>query len=590
MPELGPSSRAWVTKTAFLLLSQIPALASAEENVWDEPEAPPKTTATTASVAEAPPPASEIPASETPMTTETDAEPTNYIKGELIGVGTRELVSRYDHAGIRIGPSIITKDLFLSVTPNFGMYFDKFSLGLQVPLNLLLLEGGSFDFGGMKVRKQDWDEASDFAKVLRFLTYGKKEDNVYFTIDSLRTVTIGHGGLLHRYQGAIDIDRVLTGVELDLYNDYGGFQVTFNDVTARGQILGALAFIKPMGFVENAHWLLRSISLGIEYAGDFNAPRCVRVSVSSDRCVPGSGSIAGIDPITGVERDDTFVRTDPDTGRPVVETVGVHALGFSAETRVFDHERANIKLYGTFHQFLDHGGGIATGLLGRFTAGERTLHAFRVRSEFRTFDYDYLPGYFDTLYEITKYQYAQSASPWQVTPTKFQAAFGDPENGFVVQDQDRRVGLAFDLNYAIFKDSEDDKLFGFGVGIESSTAPNSGTFYAHLEAFPVSVFQVFGSFMRLNMESVGDIFSPDGSDSLVVLSGARLQLLPIVFLNLYFSRQFQIVRSPGLEFHLGNSNVVNELGEVSPYFASDRIYEGISKLMFEIELGLEFNQ
>lgn len=580
MPQLGRSLAAWVLPTSFILLASVPSVW-AEENVWDDEPAVEPTTATET--------ATRAPASSPPVVPAEGAAPV-YIKGELIGVGTREIVSRYDHAGVRIGPSIITKDLFLSVTPNFGMYFDKLSVGLQVPLNLLMVEGGSFDFGGMKIRKQDWDEASDFAKVVRFLTYGKKEDNVYFTVDSLRTVTIGHGGLLNRYQGSIDVDRVLTGVELDLYNEYGGFQLTFNDVTARGQILGALAFIKPFGFLPNAHWALRSISLGMEYAGDFNAPRCVRVSVSSDRCVPGSGNQAGIDPITGIERDDTFVRTDPETGRPVVETIGVHALGFSAETRVFQDERSNIKLYGTYHQFLDHGGGLATGLLGRFTAGQRLLHAVRARGEFRTFDYDFLPGYFDTLYEITKYQYAQSARPWQVTPTKFQAVFGDPENGFVIEDQDRRFGFAFDLNYALFRNSEKDKVFGVGVGLESSTQPNSGVFYAHLEAFPVPVFQLFGSFMRNNLEDLGDIFALGGNDSFVVLSGARLQVLPILFLNVYFSQQFQIVKSPGLEFHLGNTNVVDELGEVSPYFATEQLYESVSKLMFEVELGLEFNK
>src|SRR5690606_12927064 len=120
--------------------------------------------------------------------------------GDLVYPGTRRLLSRYDHVGVALGGSIIDAGIYVTVAPGMAWYFDfGLAMSLHVPLQLLALDnligiaqGGEVEFGGLKVRRQDWDEPADFARVIRFLTYGRKEDNLYATINTMRPNTMGH--------------------------------------------------------------------------------------------------------------------------------------------------------------------------------------------------------------------------------------------------------------------------------------------------------------------------------------------------------------------------------------------------------------
>ena len=85
--------------------------------------------------------------------------------------------------------------------------------------------------------------------------------------------------------------------------------------------------------------------------------------------------MAGFDPYTGEYYDDSFIRTDSTTGLPFVEETTVTAAGLSIEAKVLKVSRfADVKVYGTYHQFLNEGGGAgaAGGILGRFQRGYRS--------------------------------------------------------------------------------------------------------------------------------------------------------------------------------------------------------------------------
>lgn len=521
---------------------------------------------------------------QTATTSTTGDPPPVFIKGELTHIGTRELVSRFDHVGVRLGPRIIDKDFFLGVTPGAAFYPRPWAVGFHVPLNLLMLEAGTNDFGGLKLRRQDWDEVSDYTKIIRFITYGRKESKLYFTISSLRPYTLGHGELIHNYQPSIDVDRSFTGAVFEAYNDWGGVQLQLDDVTFQNRVLGGLAFLKPLAFVDNP--IVSSFSLGVEYAGDLSAPRCVQVSISDRRCVPGAGNRAGFDPLTGQSRDDTFVRTDPDLGRPVTEETMVHALGGSVELKVVKTEPSDLKLFGTFHKFIGGGDGFAAGLLGRFNVGEGTIHAFRLRAEMRGFSNRFQPAYFDTLYEVTKYQMV-GATPYQVAPTKYQWVFGDEDNGFDLLEDGRFWGYNVELSWAMFDGTRSGKQVALAIGLQESTRDQDTNFYAHVEVPILEFLQVFGSFIRVNAAHIPDAVA-GSPENVVVLSGLRLQILPFLFLNASYSRMYRIVRSPGREFHLGNDNIVDESGSPSRFFTNDRIFENVNTLFVDLELGWEF--
>jgi len=56
--------------------------------------------------------------------------------------------------------------------------------------------------------------------VLTYLSYGKKEDHFYVDVSQQHASTIGHGAIMRRYNGNIDVN-FSQGLQVDAYNDYG---------------------------------------------------------------------------------------------------------------------------------------------------------------------------------------------------------------------------------------------------------------------------------------------------------------------------------------------------------------------------------
>src|SRR5438067_85949 len=86
------------------------------------------------------------------------------------------------------------------------------------------------------------------------------------------------------------------------------------------------------------------------------------------------------------------------------------------ETKLVKTENADLKPYVDYSRLLSisnpdpgsngsGGGGLTLGMLARFNAGDVKVHAFRIVLEGRYFDGNYLPGYFDTFYEVQKFQF-----------------------------------------------------------------------------------------------------------------------------------------------------------------------------------------
>ena len=518
-------------------------------------------------------------------------------KGELIHPGTRRWISRYDHFGLSLGVNFIDSQLFLGVDPGLALYTDDWSFAVHVPLNLLLVdtrtieqtEQPTFDslFGGLKVRRQDWDEISDFPKVIRFLTIGREESPLYFSINSLRPTTVGHGMLMRHYQGNIDIDKSMTGAIFDWYNDYAGVEAKINDITFRNQIMGGLVYLKPMGFLGYDDPIWRSLSVGLEFLTDLKAPRCIEIA-SGGGCVQGEGHAADTNPYTGQSYDNTYVRSNRDTGRFATKDAAVTALGLTAQLRLYtDQKDTDIKGYATLHKFMNTGGGSGLGLgaLTRLTYGETWIHALRFRSEYRTFANGFLPGYFDALYEIQKYEYRAATNRYQVTPTKYQAVFGDEENKFIRVDEGMRHGINLEASWGFFKSTRKNKKIAFGVGLQDSTGDNDTSAYAHLELPALQIVQLFGTYIRSNEKNIPGVFKDfTKAENSTFLTGLRLQVLPILFINAHYSRSHKIGASPGSEYHIGNSNILGQ-----GLLEQAHLYNNVETVFVEFEFGWEFD-
>jgi hypothetical protein len=285
-----------------------------------------------------------------------------------------------------------------------------------------------------------------------------------------------------------------------------------------------------------------------------------------------------------------------------VETGTVHAIGASAEYRFAKVGRfVDYKVYSTFHKFLNEGGGdgVSFGFLGRLNAGDTWLNAFRIRTEYRSFTDGFIPSYFDSLYEVTKYSFASKSHEHQVTPTKYQAIFGDVSNGFNPEQFGRRHGYNLEFSWGLFKQERRNKRMALGFGLSDSTGPDDTNFYLHLEVpwlgqLPILGIQFFATYLRTNAESLGNLFKSDmfSHPGSVILSGLRLEVLPFLFVNATYARNFRITRQPpgpggNGEYHLATDQLTYTDGSASE-LVSDTLFENVHTMFIDIELGWEF--
>lgn len=96
--------------------------------------------------------------------------------------------------------------------PDFGL-----ELGAELRLRALdnLPSQRATDFRGF-LRREDWDEASDFGQLLRELHIGKEEDNFFLQAGAIHELTLGHGHLVSRYNNRLNPDYHPAGVSLHL--------------------------------------------------------------------------------------------------------------------------------------------------------------------------------------------------------------------------------------------------------------------------------------------------------------------------------------------------------------------------------------
>ena len=196
-----------------------------------------------------------------------------FIKGELTNLGATKLKVKDSRFGVRLGYARLDGSSYLSINPELDLAFGKFSFGLGVPLNLRAYADGFVDGGGLHLRTNDYNSPSSYAKIIRFITYGAKEDNLYFNVSQLFAASIGHGAIVRRYSGNIDQNITRVGAQLDAYGRFGGFEAFIGDIVEPTHFMSGVVFLKPLGFISGP--LLSTVgqtSVGISAAADLKAP------------------------------------------------------------------------------------------------------------------------------------------------------------------------------------------------------------------------------------------------------------------------------------------------------------------------------
>lgn len=281
--------------------------------------------------------------------------------------------------GFDLGLGVIDSDFYAAADAYFSHHTDRVQLGAQVPLRLMLTGQD-----GVRIRKQDWDEASDVTRLLRYLDW-RPNDQARLRLGEPTGVTLGHGAIVDHFYNATDLDHYKTSVRFSWQDQHYGVDVFNNDVT-RWEIMAARASYKPMG--ASTSWI-RDLQ--------------VALTVAVDRAAP-TGSSGGVD----------------ETNQPIVLRAPVWLYGVDADIPLWRGAQRQLLLY-TDVVALHHNasfaeapsvntGGWHLGLrmqLPSVTPG--TDLTLRLEGVFM--GAGYLPGYFDNLYEVERFEAQAAQNP-----------------------------------------------------------------------------------------------------------------------------------------------------------------------------------
>lgn len=533
-----------------------------------------------------------------------------FMKGELTQFGIVQLMNQRTSFGVSAGIMGIDGMYYGVIRPDLNLRLGNFNLGLGAPLRFQLFDTSKFTNlldpngytavfeGAGRFRQEDWDQIEDFLRPLRYFTWGRKEDRFYLDLNRARAFTIGHGQLMRRYSPNVDIDEDNLFAELDAYSDIGGFEIVAGPLPLP-RIVGGLLFVKPLGLFSD-DYMAKSLSVGVSYLTDLNAPTVLTRATNA----------AGV---TLLPLDNSNQLLHKNSGALLGDRV--QGFGVDAEVKLVKLDFIDIKTYVDYSQLVlpastgESGdgfdsfsdGGFTAGTLFRLSFGEKPVrsfddesvevqqgnapremkaaHALRLRAEGRFFGPQYLPSYFDTLYEVDKMQFdlGQPNLGRADLPTKL---------GYLAQQSGQawRVGHYLELSYtwvdvfgitAMYEDAWRSDTF------ENVTAARNMAF--HVETFGLGWIQLFATYHLRHFDDFGTLFTFN-SDNEILYAGGRVALLPILYLNFGVQRAFRAGfgknDDPDARFPLAGSDLTYRYSSVGLVNAWNDTYE--------VELGWQF--
>jgi hypothetical protein len=226
-------------------------------------------------------------------------------------------------------------------------------------------------------------------------------------------------------------------------------------------------------------------------------------------------------------RREEEIEVNQNTFQPEYVSSAVVAYGLSVEMKLVDTEQVDYKTY-VDYSFLESGvptdnpsdhryvniptdpvraSGFTWGNLLRMNVGHDPVHALRLRAEFRRYDPNYLPSYFDTLYEIQRVQYFGSASA-----SKDQLENSTKLQKVLNREGDQVNGAYFETSWRI------THYLATAVGIEWNDQTDDNNLFLHFEVPHIGSWQFLATYNRRNAANLEDLFDfgLGGNDVMIV--------------------------------------------------------------------------
>ncbi len=259
-----------------------------------------------------------------------------------------------------MGLNWIDGELFYSLYFTPEVSFANFGVGLDL----------KFDINSKgNIRKENFNEFSDYLSLIRYLRYGLKNDPVFIKLGALDYYTLGHGSIMYLYNNSPTYDVRKIGLVLDI--DFGpfGFESIYSKFGEAG-VTGIRGYIKPLKLSSAGDIpIIGNLEVGATYAGDFDK---------------NAGKISGL-----------YNNITEDKG-------AISIFGFDLGLPIIQGSMANLTLYADYANIAKFGSGTATGAILNFNPLGLVSGSIKLE---RRFNGDkYIPSYFNSLYEVERFK------------------------------------------------------------------------------------------------------------------------------------------------------------------------------------------
>ena len=169
-----------------------------------------------------------------------------------------------------LGFGFVDEDGFGLLLLGQGFYWDGLEILVEGPLRFRAIDRAPEDKGVL--RKQDWDEPSDYARIIPLIRYEHSWNDSYINVrlGELNNVSLGHGSLVDSYFNSIDMDRYQGGALLKGQWEGNGAEFMMENVVTP-EILAGRVFIAPLSWFLEGDWP-RRVELGYTLGADIAAP------------------------------------------------------------------------------------------------------------------------------------------------------------------------------------------------------------------------------------------------------------------------------------------------------------------------------
>jgi len=300
-----------------------------------------------------------------------------------------------------------------------GVNYQQFAVRADVPIGKL---GFGLDFqllldANGRVRKEDWDDFTDYLDKIYYIRWAKKGDPFYFKIGGLRYTSLGFGNIVNGYSNMVEYpNRKRWGMEMALTGEKFGAELIINDFKELFREKASMMMATRLNYK-----IAGKLTIGASFASDFNQynglldtdedgyPDMIDTYpfdkdwvTERDYLVGAGATPATIQNLIAI--GELNPRTKEDVIDYQVNAAPVSIYGVDLSYPLIDKSKFKLDAYMQFSKIQDYGWG-ATLPGVRMQLGSY----FTVSAEYRRTSEEFVYGFFNSTYELERAVFQEQA-------------------------------------------------------------------------------------------------------------------------------------------------------------------------------------